>query len=56
MLAFGDIDERTGNSGVASIRNNILNIEFIKLERNGHLIEKWVAQRLADRMWDLLLK
>jgi len=56
LLAFGEIDGRTGNAGVASIRKNILNIEVIKLERNGHIIEKWVAQQLADSMWDLLLR
>ena len=56
ILAFGETDDRTGNAGIASIARNLPDVEVIKLERNGHMVEKPVAQRLADRLWDLLLR
>ena len=56
ILAFGETDDRTGNAGIALIAKNLPDVEVIKLERNGHMVEKPVAQRLADSMWDLLLR
>lgn len=56
ILAFGETDDRTGNAGVASIARDLPNVEVIKLDRNGHMVEKPVAQRLADRMWESLLR
>jgi predicted alpha/beta hydrolase family esterase len=56
ILAFGENDDRTGNAGVASIRRNVSDVEVIKLERNGHILERRVAQQIADSMYDLLLR
>ena len=56
ILAFGETDNRTGNAGIAAIARNLPDVEVIKLERNGHMVGKPVAQRLADSMWDLLLR